>query len=153
MEHALRLPRFPGIGDIIRWVFGEATVLTLKGKAKISKQLTIDTAGTGAAPPKYIAMGVGAHGGGGREAKNTDTGLTTEVESRTIGTMSVLQTTNPEDTWQLQGTITATATREVDECGIFDASTAGNMFLSSTIKTDSLNSGDSSTFTFKVQEV
>ena len=49
------------------------------------------------------------------------------------------------------GTITATAARAVDEAGLFDASTAGSMFLSATFAVVNLAIGDSLQLTAKAQ--
>jgi hypothetical protein len=51
----------------------------------------------------------------------------------------------------VQGTITATAGRTVNEAGTFDASSAGNIDISATFPDIGLLSGDSLQFTFKHQ--
>jgi hypothetical protein len=53
------------------------------------------------------------------------------------------------DTYQVVGTITATATRAVDEAGTFDASSAGNMDTSFTFAVVNLSLGDSLQLTVK----
>src|SRR6478736_3485687 len=121
--------------------FGSATVLTNKGKAMFTDRVRT-TPGTYTNPPKYAAMGVGATGAA-RTAAAADTALSTEVETRTAGTESVVTTTATNDTYQNVGTIAATAGRNVDESGLFDASTTGNMFTSATFTVIPLNSGDS----------
>src|SRR4051812_33258338 len=93
-------------------------------------------------PPKFVGIGVGATGAA-RTAVIGDTALSTAVESRTSGTESIVTTTATGDTYQVVGTVTATATRAVDEAGLFDASTVGNMFLSATFPVVNLASGDS----------
>lgn len=125
--------------------FGVATVVTNAGHA-ISANRMIG-AGT---EPKYIAMGTGATGAA-RTAVAADTALTTEVETRTSGTGSRVTTTVTNDTHQIVGTVTATATRAVDEAGVFDASSSGNMYVSATQNVVSLASGDSIAFTFQVK--
>jgi hypothetical protein len=128
--------------------FGVATVITNVGNGIAAKRMI------GATPsqlePKYIAMGTGATGAA-RTAAVGDTALSTEVETRTAGTGSTVTTTQTNDTFQEAGTVTATATRAVDEAGLFDASTVGNMFLSATFNVINLASGDSIAFTFKTQ--
>lgn len=136
--------------DIIDFVFGVATVLTTKGKAMFADRIRT-TPGTYTTSPKFLAMGTGAHGAA-RTALAADTALTTEVETRTSGTESTVTTTNTNDTYQVTGTQTATATRAIDEMGMFDASTVGNMFMSATLETDNLNNGDSISWTVKVQQ-
>lgn len=129
--------------------FGPATVLTNKGKAMAMDRLRV-TPGTYTTSPKYMEMGVGATGAG-RTAAIGDTALSSAVESRTIGTDSLQTTTTTNDTFQILGTITATNTRSVDEFGLFDASSAGNMGFSATFPVISLASGDAIQFTAKVQ--
>jgi hypothetical protein len=128
--------------------FGVNTCVTNVGKGIAAKRMI------GATPaqlePKYIAMGTGATGAA-RTAAVGDTALSTEVETRTSGTGSTVTTTQTNDTFQETGTVTATATRAVDEAGLFDASTTGNMFLSATFNVINLASGDSIAFTFKTQ--
>lgn len=125
--------------------FGSANVVTSVGKAVIANRII--GAGT---EPKYVGMGVGATGAA-RTAAAADTALSTEVETRTSGTGSRVTTSVTNDTHQNVGTVTATATRAVDEMGQFDASSAGNMYLSSTFAVVNLSSGDSIQFTNKVQ--
>lgn len=149
MTYAGTLVRFPGIGDIISWVFGTATVLTNLGKAILADRVRT-TPGTYTTSPKFIAMGVGATGAA-RTAVAADTALSTQVETRTSGTESTVTTTQTNDTYQSAGTVTATATRVVDESGLFDASTSGNMFTSATFAVINLSNGDSIAFTWKVQ--
>lgn len=129
--------------------FGTATVVTNKGKAIFADRVRT-TPGTYTAAPKFCAMGVGATGAG-RTAAAADTALSSEVETRTSGTESAVTTTQAGDTYQVVGTITASATRSVDEAGLFDATTTGNMFTSATFAVVSLNNGDSIQFTWKVQ--
>ena len=128
--------------------FGTATVVTTVGKGITTGRLIGATPSQ--AEPKYVAMGVGATGAG-RTAAVGDTALSTQVETRTAGTSTQVTTSTANDTFQNVGTITATATRAVDESGLFDASSAGNMFTSATFAVANLNSGDSIQFTWKVQ--
>jgi hypothetical protein len=127
--------------------FGVATVVTNVGKATVANRLQTTPTRN---PPKFIGMGTGATGAA-RTAVAGDTALTTEVESRATGTETIVTTTQTNDTYQSVGTITASATRSVDEGGMFDASSAGNMFASATFNVISLASGDSIQFTWKVQ--
>ena len=129
--------------------FGVATVITTIGKAMWADRLR-GTPGTYSNPPKYVAMGTGATGAA-RTAVVGDTALSTETESRTSGTESTQTTSTTGDTYQVVGTITATGTRAVDEAGLFDASSSGNMFLSATHAVVNLVSGDSIQYTAKAQ--
>jgi hypothetical protein len=126
--------------------FGTATVVTTIGKAIAAKRHLGSTPAQ--AEPLYIGMGVGATGAA-RTAVAADTALSTAVESRVAGTSSNVTVTTANDTYQTVGTITATATRAVDEAGTFDASTAGQMDISATFAVVNLASGDSLQLTFK----
>lgn len=138
------------LDDLITWAFGVATVMTIKGKAMFADRMRT-TPGTYSASPKFIGIGTGATGAA-RTAVAADTALSTEVETRTSGTESTVTTTNTNDTYQVTGSVTATATRKVDEAGLFDASTVGNLGVSATFEVDTLNSGDSLTLTWKAQQ-
>lgn len=129
--------------------FGTATVVTTIGKAIFADRIRT-TPATYTASPKYVAMGVGATGAT-RTAVVGDTALSTQVETRTSGTESVQTTTTTGDTYQSQGTVAATSARAVDEAGLFDASSSGNMFTSATFPVVNLANGDSIQFTWKVQ--
>ena len=130
--------------------FATGTTVTNAGKAIIAKRLT-----GGASPsqvePKFQGIGVGATGAA-RTAAAGDTALSTEVETRaSTNNGSTVTTTQTNDTYQCIQTTTATASRSVDEAGLFDASSAGNMFVSATFAVVSLASGDSLQLTWKVQ--
>lgn len=137
---AFPLPRIPTFGDIVRWVFGTATVATNKGKAMSADRIRT-TPATYTTSPKFCGMGVGATGAA-RTAIATDTALSTEVETRASGTESIVTTTVTGDTYQTVGSQTATSARSVDEAGSFDASTVGNMATSATFPVISLASAD-----------
>ena len=128
--------------------FGTATVVTNSGKAVAAKRHL------GATPtqaePNYVAMGTGATAAA-RTAAAADAALSTPAESRVAGTGSTVTTTVTNDTYQTQGTITATAARAVDEAGTFDASTGGNMDGSATFAVINLANGDSLQLTVKKQ--
>ena len=128
--------------------FGTATVVTSVGKGIIAQRMFGATPSQ--AEPKYIGIGTGATGAA-RTAVAADTALTTGVETRATGTGSAVTTTTTNDTHQCVGTVTATASRSVDEAGVFDASTTGNMYVSATFAVISLSSGDTLQLTFKVQ--
>lgn len=130
--------------------FGTATVVTNKGKAFLADRLRT-TPGTYATSPHFMAMGVGATGAA-RTAVAADTALSTQVESRTSGTESVVTITLTGDTYQCVGIIIASAARNVDEFGLFDAATAGNMAFSATFPVIALAaSGDLVIFTARIQ--
>lgn len=118
-----------------------ATVLTNAGKAIVTNRMI----GSGT-DPVFVAIGTGAG-----TAAVADTTLFTEVETRTSGTSSRVTTSVTNDTYQVVGTVTATATRAVTNGGNFDASSAGNLFVKGDFSTINLSSGDSIQLTIKCQ--
>jgi len=130
-------------------VFSIATVITNVGKAIAAGRMIGATPSQ--AEPNFIGIGVGATGGAGRGALAADTALTTPVESRVAGTSTRVTTTQTNDTYQSVATIPITATRAIDEAGMFDASTSGQMFFSATFAIINLASGDSLQLTCKTQ--
>jgi hypothetical protein len=125
--------------------FGTATVITKGGYSIIANR--VQTTPTLAAP-RHVAMGTGATGAA-RTAANTDTALSTEVETRATGIESQVTTTEAGDTYQCVGVITATNSRNVDEAGLFNASTGPTMFLSATFSVIALSTNDSLQLTCK----
>ena len=117
-----------------------ATVLTNAGKSITTNRIK----GSGT-EPLHVAMGTGAG-----TAVIADTTLFTEVETRTAGTSTQQTTTTTNDTYQVIGTVTATATRAVTNAGLFDASSAGNLYMKGDFATVNLSSGDSIQFTMRV---
>lgn len=136
------------LDDLLTWVFGVATVITNVGKGIIAKRMIGSTPAQ--VEPNFIGMGVGATGAA-RTAVAADSALTTAVESRVAGTSTTVTTSQTNDTYQSVSTITATAGRAVDEAGMFDAASSGNMFFSATMNVITLVSGDSIQFTCKTQ--
>lgn len=132
--------------------FGTATVLTSVGKGITAKRLL--GASPAQAEPKYLALGTGATSAA-RTAAVGDTALSAELTEGRAGTNvgTTVTTTNANDTYQVVQTITATGARAVDEAGLFDASTVGNMFVSATFPVVNLQTGDSLQLTTKVQYV
>jgi hypothetical protein len=125
--------------------FGTATVITRGGFAIISNRLQ-NTATVAA--PRYVGIGVGATAAA-RTAAASDTALSSEVETRTAGTETQQTTTETNDTYQVVGVVTATGSRDVDEMGLFNASSAGTMFLSATHAVIALAVNDSVQYTAK----
>ena len=120
-----------------------STAVVNAGRAIITNRIT----GSGT-EPKYVAMCTGT-----TAVALTDTALGGEVESRTTGTSSRTTTSTTNDTYQVTGTVSATASRTIGECGLFDQSAlGGNLFVRGVLaSTISLASGDSIAFTFTVQ--
>lgn len=100
--------------------------------------------------PKYIGWGTGA----GTTAR-TDTTLFTEAlvdgtagtSDHTSGTSSRTTTNTTNDTYQVTGTRTATGSATITNAGLWDASSAGNLFLKGDFTGIGLSSGDSIAFT------
>lgn len=122
-----------------------ATVITNGGQAIITNLVS----GLGGTVPKYVAWGTGAG-----TAAASDTTLFTESseEARTNGTPTRVTTTVTNDTYQVVGTITVvTSNKTITNVGLFDASTAGNLYFKSDFTGLALLIGDSITFTLKVK--
>jgi len=117
-----------------------ATVITDAGRAIITNRLM--NAGTS---PKYAAWGTGA---GTAVVANT-TLFTEASEARVSGTESRVQTTVPNDTYQVVATLTADGTKSITNAGLFDAATVGNLFLKGDFTAVPLLAADSMTFTMK----
>jgi hypothetical protein len=125
--------------------FGTATVITKLGYSIIANRIaTTPTLNA----PRYVGIGTGATGAA-RTAANTDTALSTEVETRGAGIETQVTTTETGDTYQCVGVVTATAPRSVDEAGLFNASSGPQMFLSATFAVISLDTDDSLQLTCK----
>lgn len=119
-----------------------ATVFTNAGKAITTSR--IKGAGT---EPNYIAWGTGAG-----TAAAADTSLFVEAsESRVAGTSTQQTTAQTNDTYQAVGTLTANGTKTITNVGLFDAATAGNLFMKADFTGIALNAGESIQFTMKVQ--
>ena len=120
-----------------------STAVVNAGRAILTNRII----GSGTTPDR-IAMGTGT-----TAVQLTDTALGGEVESRTTGTSSRTTTSTTNDTYQVTGTVTATASRTIGEAGLFDQSAlGGNLFVRGVLaSTISLASGDSIAFTFTVQ--
>ena len=119
-----------------------ATALTNRGK-----EIIVDRIMGSGTEPKFVAWGTGAG-----TAAATDTTLFTEsAEARVTGTSSKVTTTTTNDTYQVVGTMTASAGRTITNAGLFDASTVGNLFIKTDFTGVVLATNDSITFTFKCQ--
>ena len=119
-----------------------ATLLVNSGKAIVTNRLR-----AGGTEPNYVAWGTAA----GTTAL-TDTSLFTEsTEARVAGTSSQQTTTTTNDTYQSVGTLVANANKTITNAGLFDASTAGNLFMKGDFTGLALLAGDSIQFTMQVQ--
>ena len=145
-----------------------ANILTHVGKRIITARLLSNTLPAdpnhGHAPPIHIGWGSGVtanngSGNNGIPANVVDTALAgEETEGRTAGSPSQQTTTATNDTFQVQGTITAVAGKTITNAGLFDKTKAqggsvavGNLFAKGDFTGVALNSGDSIAFTFKWQ--
>ncbi len=123
--------------------------LTNVGKQIVTGRLLggIGAGVAGAALPNYIAWGTAAG-----TAAIADTALFTEAaEARVAGTASRVTTTTTNDTFQVVGTMTSSSTQSITNAGLFDAATAGNLFVKGDFTGVALANGDSIAFTFKWQ--
>ena len=119
-----------------------ASVVTDAGRAIVTNRLK----GSGT-EPNYVAWGTGAG-----TANVVDTTLFTEAsEARIAGTSSRVQTTVPNDTYQVVQVMTADAGKTITNAGCFDASTGGNLLCKGDFTGIVLAQNDTITFTFKVQ--
>ena len=121
-----------------------ANVLTNTGKAKMIDGVY----GTALTAPTYIGWGTGT-----TAAAAADTALTTaSAEARTNGTKAKTTTSVTNDTYQVTRTVTSTSSQTIAEAGLFDASTAGNMYVHGVFTGMALGNGDSIAFTFTIQQ-
>ncbi len=96
-----------------------ATVGTRKSKEMLAGRMIGSTPTQ--AEPKVIAWGLNP---AGLTAAATDVGMFDEsAEARVNATSSQITTTYTNDTYQLVGTITASAGRTIAELGVFDSTT------------------------------
>ena len=80
-----------------------------------------------------------------------NTGLgTPSAEARTVGTKTQQTNTTASDTYQVVALITAASAQAITEVGVFDALTAGNLFLRATFSAINVSIGDTITFTVRV---
>jgi len=127
--------------------FGTATVITRLGFAIIADRIkNVPTV----ASPRWLEIGVGATGAA-RTAAATDTALSSAVETRGEGSESQQTTTHTGDTYRVVAVVTATAPRNVDEAGLFNALAAGTMFMSATFPVVALATNDSLQMTCNTQ--
>lgn len=106
----------------------------------------ISALSTSASVPKYIGWGIG----GSAVATSVNTALTSESATvRCTGTVTIQTSNTTSDTLQVTGTMTATSALTITEVALFNASSAGSMFLRVSHDAINLNSGDSIAWTIK----
>ena len=96
-----------------------STLLVNTGRAIVTNRIN-----GGGTIPQFVGWGTGAGTAG-----QTDTTLFTEVLPRTSGTTSQQTTNTTNDTFQVVGAIVAGVNETITNAGLFDASTAGNLFV------------------------
>lgn len=117
-----------------------ATVIANTGKAIVTNRLK--GAGT---EPNYAHWGTGA----GTAAATDTTLFIASAEARVAGTSTQQTTTTTSDTYQVVATITSAGTQTITNFGLFDASTAGNLFLKGDFTGVALAASESIQFTAK----
>ena len=121
-----------------------AAVLTNAGKAITTSRLK----GTGT-EPNYVAWGTGTG-----TAAVADTTLFTEASEARVAGTSIQQTTAvANDTYLVVGTIIADGAKTITNIGLFDAASAGNLFMHADFGGSGvpLNAGDAIQLVQKVQ--
>lgn len=117
-----------------------ATVFADTGKAILTNRIK----GSGT-EPKFIGWGTGV----GTAAEADTTLFSESAETRATGTSTREETNVPNDTYQVVGTLVATAARAITNAGLFDAVSSGNLFLKGNFATINLETNDSIQFTIK----
>ena len=126
-----------------------ATLMVNKGRDITTARLR--AVGT---EPLTIAWGTGA---GTTAAADTTlftealVNMTSGTTDHTAGTSSQITTTTTNDTYQVTGTRTATASGTVTNAGLWDAASGGSLYMKGDFAGIALANGDSITFTIKVQ--
>ena len=117
----------------------KVTVLTNVGEGWAAGRL----AGTESTNGSYIAWGTGT----GTAAKG-DTILATEASETRVGGTVTVEGTAATAKYQVEGTITANATKTITNAGNFTASSNGTLILHSSFDGLILNEDDTLTLTF-----
>ena len=109
--------------------------------------LGLITAALAASTHKYVGYGTGT-----TAADVEDTALETpRGEDRTSGTQSQETTTTSNDTYQIEATITCTATAAaITEVAVFSADSAGSMLLRCTHAVVNLEVGEGIAYTIEI---
>ena len=111
------------------------------GLAKVTDLL----AGVSTVCPGWVGWGIGT-----TAPVAGDAGLETpSAEARTVGTKTQQTTTTANDTYQVTALITALSAQAITEVAVFDALTAGNLFLRGTFSPINVSIDDTITFTIK----
>lgn len=119
-----------------------AALVTNVGITKIIAALN----GDAHTPPTYIHWGTGST----TEAVGNTTLQTASAEARTNGTKSKVTTNTTDDTYQVVGSIVSAGTQTIAEAGLFNASTAGDLYVRGTFTGIALAAADAIEFTIKI---
>jgi hypothetical protein len=117
-----------------------ATVIANTGLAIVTNRIK----GSGT-EPVHMAWGTGA----GTAAVGDTTLFTEAAEARTVGTSTRETTNTTNDTYQVEGTIESLSGQTITNAGLFDASSAGNLFMKGDFAGIALLAGESIAFTMK----
>ena len=98
---------------------------------------------------KYVGWGTG--GTNITPAATANDLVTVAAEARVAGTQTQQTTSVTNDTYQVVSTITSASTQTINEAAVFNASSGSVAFLVGQFAGIALNSGDSITFTIKLQ--
>jgi hypothetical protein len=114
--------------------------------------LCVRLGATGGGTFSSAAFYVGWGNGSGQNAAATDTALFGELDTRVSAAASTAQTngTGYADTLVVVGTMTAGAARTIDNAGVLDAASGGNLFLHASFPAISVQSGDQVSLTFRL---
>lgn len=119
------------------------TILTNTGIVRMINALD----GGSHTPPQHVGWGTGTTA---PVAGNT-TLETAAAEARVSGVKSVEETNIANDTYQVISTLVCNATpKTISEAGLFDAATAGNMYVRGTFTGIALAENDAIAFTIQV---
>ena len=119
-----------------------ATVITNTGKALITGRFLSDS-------PLELYIGWGEGTGA---AAPDDIALSSEApEGRERANVAQVTTATQQDTIEATATLMATGQRAITNAAIFDAATNGNMIFKGDFLPVNLNTGDSITFSLKIQ--
>lgn len=119
-----------------------AALVTNVGLGKIIAALN----GDAHTPPVHIGWGTGST----TEAATQTALVTPSAEARTSGTKSKQTTNTADDTYRVVGSITSASTQTIAEVGLFDASSAGSMYVRGTFTGIALANGDAIEFTINI---
>jgi hypothetical protein len=123
-----------------------ANVLTNLGRELIARAINQAGSGIGSVAPTFSGIGTGAG-----TAAAADTTLFTEVQTRINGTASIQTGASSNNIYRVVAQHTADQARAITNAGLFDASSAGNLFVKADFSTINLALNDTITLTYNVE--